>query len=793
MTDNENKFLAFLCFSQQDNGEKRATATETNFLRWGNWLQNALENFAIPADFIGQINGRDEIISEKVQPIYCDETGLAADAHLSAEVRQALERSVCLIVVCSPNSAQSQRVNEIVRYFKQLGRAENILPIVIAGEPNVSAENKSGIDAVAESFVPALRHPLQADGTLDTTRHASRFIFVDARHGVEKREVLANDHRNAEADLEMAKIQLIALLLGVGFNGLWWREQKRHFFDFAEAQQQARLAQKKVEEIQQQLQESQRQTHAAQNQVLDKQNLSSDVRQQIEEAQNQVRLARDQAQTAQAQLQEFQNQVRSTQTQLEAARQRTLLAESKVLEAQNQARDAQNQLTAMQRQAHEAQTKIPETTQPAPDLSSQIQEAKNEVLAAQNQVETTQSQLEETRQQAQMANDKLLVAQNQVQEFQNQVQLAQKQLEESRQQIHAAKNQTLTAQTQANEAQNKIQEIQNQTRDAQSQINAAQNQVHQSQNEKRKAQRLTKVFALLAVLGLLSAGLTANVAWRNNKVIPASAETFNFDKAAIQPTLQKIAGAEQLENERQKLDRLAAAIPTLEIPEALKASSVIFNDAQRSHFQKWLLLRLGWANPLLAMTNASGLSEKIVNDDGALDSNSYFQLAVLDNWLKQDFAAAFNWVCELPENDFQQRALEKTIPFLAAADSQNTRTNLKDLPSATVSQIYSLLFQHWAKLAPDSEAKTNALASCVSELAKTDAPRAWALATSLPEGTWRDELFSSVAEQTDSVAILKWLNQMNSTNVQSPKILEPWNEFLLETYFGDWPTFPVKR
>ena len=42
-----------------------------------------------------------------------------------------------------------------------------------------------------------------------------------------------------------------------------------------------------------------------------------------------------------------------------------------------------------------------------------------------------------------------------------------------------------------------------------------------------------------------------------------------------------------------------------EIPEALKASPVIVNDQQRSHFQKWLLVRLGWVNPVSAMTCAS--------------------------------------------------------------------------------------------------------------------------------------------------------------------------------------------
>lgn len=710
MTDNEFKYWAFLSYSQQDNREKRADTQEVGSRCWGNWLHDALKAFSIPAEFVGQINGRGEIIPERIDPVFWDAPERSEDATLTAEIRKALEQSICLIVICSPRSAKSLQVNEVVRYFKQLGRSKHILPIVVAGEPQASDGNKPGILPEDECFVPALRHPVRPDGTLDTTRRAGKHIFVDARHGFDKREILADDHRNAEVDLEMAKIQLIALLLGVGFNGLWWREQKRHFFDFAEAKRQAREALNLVEETQRQLQEAQRQTREAENKALEIQNLPRDVHGQIQEAQSQTR-------EAQRQLQEFQNKVRETQTQLEEARHRALAAESKVLEAQNLVREVQSQLEENRNLAREAQNKVLEMRNLSQDVPNQIQEV-----------------------------------QNQVQEFQNQARSAQSQLEEARNQVCEAQSKVLEAQHQAREAQNKVREI---------------------QDKSRNARRLAKVFALLAVLALLTAGIATSMAWRQRKgasqaLAMAAAEKagdFNLVKGGVEQVRQllwKIGGAEQDEYRRRSLDQLAASIPLAEIPEALKASSVILNDQQRSRFQKWLLLRLGWVNPVSAMNYASVIERNIVNDEGLSDSGIYFQLAVLDNWLKTDLPGAFSWVCQLSDADSRQRALKQ--------------------------------FSRWVKSQPDSESKSKVLATCIGELAKTDISGALALAESLPEEAWRSTVIVRLWIKADPFASWEWINSLDFP----PEIIQPrtapwpWEKFLLNANLGGLTIFPVE-
>ncbi len=178
-----------------------------------------------------------------------------------------------------------------------------------------------------------------------------------------------------------------------------------------------------------------------------------------------------------------------------------------------------------------------------------------------------------------------------------------------------------------------------------------------------------------------------------------------LDQEKIQQVLGNIGGAEQFENRRRSLDRLAALIPRSEIPEALKVASVISDDQQRSHFQKWLLIRQGWVNPVSAMTNASAIEGKIVNDDGLSDSAIYFQLAVLDNWMKTDLSGAFNWVCQLPDAGSRSRALQKIIPAMAADNPENTLARLNDLQPPPDERIYQLLFQCWAARDPQTAAQ----------------------------------------------------------------------------------------
>ena len=55
---------------------------------------------------------------------------------LSDELHHKLDESKYLIVICSPNSAQSKYVGEEIAYFRSKGREREIIPFIIDGIPH---------------------------------------------------------------------------------------------------------------------------------------------------------------------------------------------------------------------------------------------------------------------------------------------------------------------------------------------------------------------------------------------------------------------------------------------------------------------------------------------------------------------------------------------------------------------------------------------------------------------------------------------------------------------------------
>jgi hypothetical protein len=127
---------------------------------------------------------------------------------------------------------------------------------------------------------------------------------------------------------------------------------------------------------------------------------------------------------------------------------------------------------------------------------------------------------------------------------------------------------------------------------------------------------------------------------------------------------------------------------------------------------------------------------------------------VLDNWTKTDWPGAFDWVCQLPEADSRQRALDKII---RAVQSQ-----------------------------PDSESKNQALVNCIGELAKTDIFGALILAASFPEEARRDTLIAELWLKADPFAVSEWINRLSlPPEIMSPrKASWPWTRFFPNANFG---------
>ncbi len=188
------RYRAFLSYSHRDG-------------KWGSWLHKSLESYRPPKQIVGTVTARGAV-PKRLAPIFRDREELASATDLGTVINEALKGSACQIVICSPSAARSKWVNEEILAFKRLGREDRIFCLIVGGEPNAS-DNPATADE--ECFPTALRYKLGPDGNLSTVR--TEPIAADARPG--------KDGRNN------AKLKLIAGLLGVGFDGLRQREQRR--------------------------------------------------------------------------------------------------------------------------------------------------------------------------------------------------------------------------------------------------------------------------------------------------------------------------------------------------------------------------------------------------------------------------------------------------------------------------------------------------------------------------------------------------------------------------------------
>lgn len=125
---------------------------------------------------------------------------MAASADLAQSVREALEESSSLIVICSPSGANSKWVNEEIRTFTALGRRDRIQCLIAGGVPNAS--RIAGADAALECLPPAL--------------------FEGGGH-----EGLASDLRRGGDGRAAARLKLLAGIIGVPYDVLRQREQVR--------------------------------------------------------------------------------------------------------------------------------------------------------------------------------------------------------------------------------------------------------------------------------------------------------------------------------------------------------------------------------------------------------------------------------------------------------------------------------------------------------------------------------------------------------------------------------------
>ncbi|MCA1565915.1 MAG: toll/interleukin-1 receptor domain-containing protein [Acidobacteria bacterium] len=172
-------------------------------------LHKLLESYRVPRALLKKSPGRTRL-PRRLKKIFHDRDEVRVSSNLNDSLTEALRRSRFLIVICSPRARQSTWVNQEIAIFRGLGRGEQILPLLIEGEP-------------AEAFPPELLKPPTGTGTSAQTGSTPEELLA---------QPLAADIRAPSVSeslrlLKYEKLRLLAVMLGCEYDDLRQREQER--------------------------------------------------------------------------------------------------------------------------------------------------------------------------------------------------------------------------------------------------------------------------------------------------------------------------------------------------------------------------------------------------------------------------------------------------------------------------------------------------------------------------------------------------------------------------------------
>lgn len=112
------KYFAFISYNSKDG-------------KWGKRLQSKLEHYRMPSTLCSTRGWE----RQPIKPVFFAPTDIQPGP-LSEELQERLKASHNLIVICSPNSAQSEWVGREIEFFHSIGRTKNIHFFIIDGIPN---------------------------------------------------------------------------------------------------------------------------------------------------------------------------------------------------------------------------------------------------------------------------------------------------------------------------------------------------------------------------------------------------------------------------------------------------------------------------------------------------------------------------------------------------------------------------------------------------------------------------------------------------------------------------------
>ncbi|MDA7916259.1 hypothetical protein N9B94_03395 [Verrucomicrobia bacterium] len=131
-------------------------------MRWATWLQQRLESYRLPS-----------VLEEKLDSLGAEPKRRGKALLLSLEngakleaIEDQLKRSRFLVVVCSPDAANSSDMDQMIRSFKRLEREHRVQCLIVAGEAYAS----SRLEPEGEECLPrAIKYEVDKDGSINDT------------------------------------------------------------------------------------------------------------------------------------------------------------------------------------------------------------------------------------------------------------------------------------------------------------------------------------------------------------------------------------------------------------------------------------------------------------------------------------------------------------------------------------------------------------------------------------------------------------------------------------------------
>lgn len=195
----ETGYAGFISYSHRD----KAAAE---------WLHKALERYRIPRGIAPGEGVHSVIGGRRLGSFFRDIEELPAGYPLTDKINAALARSRNLIVVCSPDAAQSEYVQKEVVEFQRLFHGKRIFPVIARGGPRGS---------IFPSAIPVHREILDADisGTEAERAHGVSKL-VAGMLGVDTNDLVRREAKQRKR--RMVQVGLFAALLFVLLVGALW-------------------------------------------------------------------------------------------------------------------------------------------------------------------------------------------------------------------------------------------------------------------------------------------------------------------------------------------------------------------------------------------------------------------------------------------------------------------------------------------------------------------------------------------------------------------------------------------